>query len=629
MNQEIIKIINSLPSPSKFLLEFDKEIVKSSLISENKAEMMHNIMNEFNKDGPNIMTESVFGERIEPGKFRIVALNKRPQLVLPGKMLRKSIYLSPKDKTEDIGIFDQTELCFGCYGTYVVNIPVNKVGLAWKGIFPVLLGPGPHVIHDQNFKLLTQNDLADINQPYIQHGNYHIIRVQPGFLGKITIDNAPYFLLPSSKPYVFNQPIFTFEEHLTPLSSHYIRHMNYHLLQVPQTYLAKVWFGTKAQILESRPEPYFFDDPTFILEKKSEKEPYWSTASNVIIHGPIKIIRPPTGQVAVTYLNGKLKTYRCQEDKPILIDSPTHIFSNFLGVNFQTIEFPSEESKAARKLENPNYTPDELNYEIFRTGDGLSIGVKLLVVYEIEDADVTLNKIDVDKIRKHIEGVVVADMVMVFQSCTSADFLKTNQTRARHTKDDVDLLTDKQSSEVYEFIQDKIKNKLRDDFSEYGIHLIRLNFDAPKILNKKIAEELEKNSVLATETRAKEATLASKMNIVNQEAQQEAVKSKVAQDQKNANTISEAKAFLEATQLKNAARLSEIETDVKGQQLNLELNKKRAELYEHNPRLFELDLAKVRAESMKNISTMVISPEVASMYFNMPWMTRNIESMKK
>ena len=74
-----------------------------------------------------------------------------------------------------------------------------------------------------------------------------------------------------------------------------------------------------------------------------------------------------------------------------MIRNNNHSFEGFLQTNIQTIQFPSNETIKRRIKEDrdKNDKDDEINYEVFRTSDGLPIGVKILVIYEIENPDLT------------------------------------------------------------------------------------------------------------------------------------------------------------------------------------------------------------------------------------------------
>lgn len=612
--------------PDKFVLDFNQTIKKSLLFDpKNPNKMIQDIVAAFNQGRQSIMIPSdVLGTRINKDQLRLVARNNQPELIPPteNKMYKK-VFLT--GKTEEIGVFKQTDLYISAHGSHIINVPQGMVAKCWLGNQPVFYGPGHHVVHDQNLKKVDQNNLVKLSCPYVNHGNYHIIRVPPGKLACIWIDSKAYFLKAREEPYVFNHPVFQFDQPMVNMNSDYIHHGTFHILRIPEGRIAKVWFGNRPQLLESKPEPYIFNDPQFNLIRKNDDMMYEFADAEVIVHGPIKRLLPRTGNVAITYNNGKLFTYG-PTGKPILITSPTHSFDGFLPINIQTLEFPSVNTREERVAQNEG-DPDHLNYEIFRTSDGLPIGVKLLVVYEIANPDATLHKLNQNQILPHIEKLVVADMGMVIQNCNSADFLRSNQTQARPTNqyEGGDGFAPS-APEFYEHLQDEVKNKLHDDFAEYGIKLVRLNVETPKILDKSISGKMAEFSLMNSQARAKESVLDRNFNIAKQEAIQKAKTIEIEQQQFNTNQIAQAQAELDAARLKAqavkieaegqaAADLAKAKVEIEKQRMALELAKERGKLYSECPELLKFDLAEAQVRAMKGINGMVISPEVAANYY--------------
>jgi len=620
IENKLVTILKGIANPSKHCLNFNAEVIKSTLYDRDPNQQLINLLKAYNQGRESIMTTSIFGSRIDPSEFRIVVRNNIPELVAPSEhQMRKSYFLDPSTKTLNLCTVKQTDLFIGGYGSYLINVPTGKIALAWSGNIPLLFGSGPHVIHDANLKKIKDTDLVDINSEYIHHGTYHILRVYPGHCQKIWIDSTPYFLTPQNTPYVFNHAVFQKSKTTTKLSAGYIDHGNYNIIQVPKGKVAKVWLNsTKPMLLEESDEPYIFTDPSFTLDKRTNEDPFFNGFDKIIIHGPIKRIIPRTGEVAITYNNGNLQTFTPGTiSDPIIITSVNHIFDRFLSINIQTIEFPSEKTIQRRIKENKTSKTDidypDVNYEVFRTSDGLPIGVKLLVVFEIDNPDLALSRLHPDNIMGHIENLVVADMGFIVQQCSSTDFLKSN----RHdNKSDVNL----QISDFYENLQQKVFKALKKDFSDYGIKLIRLNIETPKILDNKISTRMAEYSLLSTETNAKMSVMDKNYEINKREAEQRANQMHIKQEQENTQKIEQARAELEATKLLSEAQLMRAEAEMKTQKLLLSVAEERAKMYTKFPALLHYDMAALQTKAMQGVSSMIISPDVASTYFNMmPW----------
>lgn len=625
---DINSILLLLANPRDYELDFDQEIQQSTSRDNDPQKQMNNIVQAFNRGHKTIMTSSAFGKTVSPGKFRIVSLNNMPEVVPPTSVpKRKQKFYSPRNSTKEHGSFDQTQLFMGACGSYIVNVPNGRIAKVWKNNEPILLGPGPHVIHDQNFRPITEADLVDYGTELIRHGTYAILRIAPTTCGKISINNMPYFLVARDKPYVFKDPTVQLPEHAhIKLTSPVISHQNYTIIQVPEGKVAKVWLDPSTpRLLESRREPYVYSNPGFQVQRHTDKEWFADTTERLITHGAIKRILPRTGEVVVTYDNGKLVTFTpSQANEPIIITSPNHSVESFLPTNIQTMRFPSEATKKERLAENRVSDNDvdysDVNYEVFRTSDGLPIGVKLLVVYEIENPNLTLTKLKPENILSHIEHLVCADMGRVLQQCSSVDFLKSNQSAKRGEA--------VEEPDFYAQLQERVFATLRADFATYGITLQRLNIETPKILDKGIAEQMAKFSLVNTETQAKEAVIGKQTALAKQEAAKNAAVLKIEQDQQNENKISAAKASLASAQMEQDAILIKVQAKAKEQQMLLEVDEKRASMFDKHPGLLQFELAKIQQESMKGIQSTIISPEVAANYYGIGLVPTKVKAAK-
>jgi len=539
-------------------------VIASTLRDKNPYTQVQNILHAFNGNRESIMVPSViFGKRINRDEYRLVHRNNSPELVGYSDIpLRKKIYMT--GTTEDIGIYKQTKLFFGAHGIYVVNVPVNKIAKAYLGLKPILLGEGPHVIHDPNFKL-AEDPLVNIYDKNIYHEIYTIIRINKGEL-------------------------------------------------------CKIWFNNDPIILESRSKPYIFVTPYLKMMIFDNNNGFFSASERLIEHGPIKRLMPQTGEVAITYDHGNLVTMPPNKNKtPIIINSQNHTVEDFISTNIQTLVFPSEKTITSRKKNHSNgeYCKDFVNYEEFRTRDGLPIGVKLLVVFSIVDPQKTLSRLKKDEIIPHIENLVVADMGAVIQQCTSSDFQNTSQTTTEPYVFDNKINKYKHglppnNPEIINHLQDSVKNKLSKDFLEYGIMLDRLNIETPKILDKAIGKKISEYSLLNSEASAKESILEKKFVIVKKEAERAAKKTEIEQIQTNQNKISAAQAEFEAAKL--LAEAKKIKSDAEAYSAKA-VAKAQAEMFEKYPKLFEFRLMELKTQSMKGIKSSIVSPEIAKNMF--------------
>jgi regulator of protease activity HflC (stomatin/prohibitin superfamily) len=705
--------MSSIPSETIFLLQgnvdpennFDEvsldSVVEYSKLKNNDLKVQtENIVRAFNErlNGETFMVESqLYGTRIEPDEFRIVARNNVAELVPWTPVPKRRMKYPLGGSVDEVKIIKQGIPYFQTHGMYIINVPQGRYMRAWFGVVPKLLAEGPHVINAINKIFSVEAGVFDQFSPEINHGSIHIIRVQPGQIAKIQLNNKPHFLYSREQPYVFNSVYFNFlgfvdqfsnyiehgvariirvqpgkvakiwldnKPYLLPaknepyffnspyikydgiesLMSEHIQHGTIHIVRVPQGKIAKVWDGQRAQLLSSSEQPYVFNSPYFSLEPNS-KNPlinFEDASDNLIVHGPIKRIIPSTNTVAVTYDNGQLCIlHPSTNGNPITIISPTHIVEDFLRIDMQTLVFPSERTMARRRSEEKQSNPDEINYEIFRTKDGLPIGVKLLIVYRITDPELALRSLKLDQIVPHIENIVVTDMGRVIQGCSSGDFQNSDQTKVRFLPQDIGysplppsaLSPPPPSAPPFILrLQDSVKAQLAGDFREIGIELIRLNFETPKVLDQTVAKSMAENAVQVVQVGAKEAMLEQQFKIAQTQAEQEAKKQEITQRQQNQNLIAVAQAQQQSamadaktkeisSQGEANAKLIIAEAQAKAIKIqqDVELNYLRSlsEIMGSNQNVAAYMIAKIQATAVAGIGTTVLSPMDAYGFFGM------------
>jgi regulator of protease activity HflC (stomatin/prohibitin superfamily) len=573
-------VLNPLTQPASQSiigsLTLDDVITKSTLYHPDPLKLAENIRAVFNKNVSKSCfdTSLIRGVWLNPGEFLLGHRNKTPELATFDKSRNIAVtwpnplgvvteYLLNKNGHP----FKQSDLFFGAFGTYVLNVPPGKLALAKSGNQPLIFSPGPHVIHDTMFSFDPAKGLVDQSSPWISH------------------------------------------ETLT-------------ILRVPAGKIAKIWIGSVPELLESRPEPYVFNTPLFSLQlhSTSPKDYFFDATDNFIGHGSLKRLMPRTGEIAITYNNGTLEVIQPKLDsKPTYIDSASHEFVSFLSTAVQNLEFPSAETKSRRLKDNPKATTDELTYELFTTRDSLKVGVKLYVAYSIVDAMLALTKLrDLKGILDHIESCATVDMGMAIQQCTSQEFLNSYQTKPAKNESpyykDLQSVMMTPSQDEPQSIQDKVKKKLSKDLADFGIELVRLNFETPKMMDLDIAKKMSEQSLRTAEASSQEAVLEQNFRIAARKAEQEATTRRIAQDQLNQAKISQAQAELDAAKLSAEASLIKADADKKSAVL-------RGQQYTENPKLFELEMYKIQMENLAKAQ--FIPPQLSQLLtqgvFNSPY----------
>lgn len=518
------------------------------------------ILADFNRNVEEsaVSFSSIRGRRIQRDEYLLVHRNKIPQLVpFNSQRIALPLITGPGTIVEEIKVVKQTQLFYGAHGSYVLNVPVGKFAKAWSAKHgSMILDSGTHVVHDPNF----------------------IFDPSSGFVDK---------------------------------AASYIQHYNLHILRVPAGKVAKVWIGSESLLLESQVDPYVFNTSYFELVKTTKGDLFEDASSKLIQHGSLKRLIPYTSEVAVTYNNGKLAIIK----EPTLIKSATHLVQGFLTTSIQTVVFPSEDTKHQRQKEGA--IADEIAYQVFTTKDSLKVGVKLMVAYAITNPEITIAKLGrLEDIINHIENVATVDMGMVIQKSSAQEFLSSVQTKPRSI-----VIEEKHpgpSAPEIQTIKDEVQNKLTQDLAEYGIELVRLNFETPKILNTEIAQKMSKQSLISAEVSAKEANMEKNIWIATSLAQQDSQVLAIKQKQANANITSEALARAEATKIEAEAKFEATRRQAESRLVLAEAEQKAAQLqgevFKQCPALLELEKAKLFATALQKAQLFVVNNELRELF---------------
>lgn len=289
--------------------------------------------------------------------------------------------------------------------------------------------------------------------------------------------------------------------------------------------------------------------------------------------------------------------------KAIVLDSATHQVVGFISTAVETVVFPSPAAMKARQADNPKADMASLAYEVFITRDSLKIGVKLLVAYQIVDPLMALTVLrDEEGILKHIENLSVTDMGKAIQQSSSQEFLSFYQTQPK--KGEPNPFTN--PNPILHF-QDIVKRQLADDLKDYGITLIRLNIETPKIMDAEISKSMEKQSILSAEANAKEGVIEQNYRIKKREAEQEAEKKRVEQQQLNEAKVSQAQAEYDAAKMRAEAALLQADAERK-------IAEMKGAVYRTNPEYYTLELARVQASIFDKSTLNLTDASLANMF---------------
>jgi len=549
--------------------------------------------------------------RVPVGKIAKIWLNTKPYLL----EARTEPYVinDPYCRIESVEnnhFFDATANVIHHGSIHIVRVPVGKVAKIWLNNTPILLEarPEPYIYDEPMFKIEANGNecLFDATATLISHGPIHIVRVPVGKVAKIWLNTMPILLESKPEPYVYNDPIFRIEangnDNLFDATANVISHGNTHIVRVPSGKIAKVWFDNKPSLLEAKPEPYIFNGTNFKIDKNGN-EFFFDATEQLIIHGSLKRIMPHTAQVAITYNGGTLEIIEPRMDnQPINIELATHQFAGFLSTSIDTLEFPGDETKKKRKEENPHASDDEINLDIFTTKDSLRVGVKIMVAYRITDPSKALvNLGSIEGILKHIERCATVDMGKAIQQSSSQEFLCFVQTRPKKESPFIQTLEGNPTPPPDHF-QDIVVKQLHKDLADYGIELVRLNIETPKVIDSDLAKELSSQAKQTATASAQASVIDLNNQIAQKKAAQEADTKRIQQEQVNQAKISQAKADLEAARANADAILVRAEAEKKATILKAEAEKQAAllmgEQYITNPKLYDLKIVELQTRML-------------------------------
>lgn len=561
-----------------FALEYKNllELAKPSLLKHTDPSIQaQNILREFNQDvQDSFVTKGAYflcclnwlicfdrGQLINSDEWLMVQRYNQVQLV---GMIDHNVRLKwyPRDvQPHSLGTFKQTDLWIKSTSRSLVNVPEGQIAKAWLGTVPVFLGPGPHIFG-------------------------------PNF----TLDQRP------------NQPL---DSCLVPMAPAYLKHGYYNILNIPKDKIAKIWLQGQPFLLG--PGFHAFMDASFKLVPKNAQEYFEDASTHQLVHGSIKRILTSPGEVAYASDGGRLNIIQTAGE-PFLVNSPLYEIGGFLSVQKQTLVFPSEKIKEERK--NQNWDAEKLNYESFRTKDGLPIGVNLLVVYQIVKPALTLTQLPPNDISPHVERRVVAEMGRLIQDFTSSDFQNFQKVKLtqQQIKTDTQVSSYNPSAPSLDLtLQNGLEGQLAKEFEEIGINLETVRIAELKILDKDIANKMAEFSLKTIDLTQQQETAQMKFYITQQTAQQTAEQEKIAQQIKCQNIIQEAKATAEAEFILAQKKIDTVACEKQAKEIQLALLAREGEIKTHYPALLTSEIGKNIATAIAG-KAQIMSPQLLQTY---------------
>lgn len=480
-----------------------------------------------------------------------------------------------------------------------------------RSIQPRFLVEGEHFIDSHLFKF---DELVMDNETYIQHGTIHKLSIDKGAVVKVWQQGCPRLL--GEGVHVIQASSFKYcgTEQLSQTEC--IEHGTITILRIPAGKIALAWNGIHPVFITS-PGLHEFDSPDFqFVGFRDSSEP-------VIQLGSKTILMVQTGQVAVTYEQGKLNLL--QHGQHLLEDS-NHVFQRFLSTQQQSVRLKThkslQESKIAPKkggiLKTVGFTneletcsfeeskrreqeqistacsvkdandlekekDDDLELVVSETKDLVRVGLRADVLYSIGDASKLIEKTDPDKLGDMIRDTSVSVLTSIIRSTALFQMTKWKSIQGADEPPRItflDPLSKENDSSTngatekgfFHLLQEKFATELKDSlWNDYGVRLAEIQISSFKILDEELAKQIAKHALTTAQFENKVSLLEAKAKVFTAEEETASEVKRIAAvadrnaqkfraDAKNERDIEAAKARAQAMKISELAK-AEIEAE--------------------------------------------------------------------
>lgn len=253
--------------------------------------------------------------RVEPSTVGLATINKQPVILDAGVHIMNEPsmeYLGPRSVNDDL----------------IENGPVNIVrvqpgtlGKATMNGAPLLLDVGVHFVHEPSFVF---KGAERVDQPLIRQGPLHVITVPKGTVAPVVVNGEGHFLLEGR--YFVEQARLVLKSSQS-LTDEYVCAGTRHRIVVPR--------GKLGLALEGG-EPVLYEPGSVHLVNSALFEYRGSVdvTQQLVEHGSLKIVTVKDGQVGVTYDNGALELFKTGRHT---ITNATHTLAGFVSTGQDTL----------------------------------------------------------------------------------------------------------------------------------------------------------------------------------------------------------------------------------------------------------------------------------------------------
>jgi regulator of protease activity HflC (stomatin/prohibitin superfamily) len=546
-------------------------------------------------DGWSPVRGSPMGKLIPPGCIRFADYNGRTYATGPGRwMLRQRAKMAGYLKWSDwspVNVMTTNEI--NCGTASICRIAPNEIGLAFENATEaVLLGPGLHVYNTPAFNFVKR---IGVQENYIQHGTFHVLRVKRGTFALVWESPTQPRILREGT-YAVKSASFRFEKFVN-VEEHYIKHGTIHIIQVTKGHVAKVLENVTPKLLSIgvhmvdhpnfhfnglerlssslikhgtitrfrvgqgeiglatwRNEAVFVDVPgTYEIDSPDfQYREAKSVSEKLLQNGNKKVVTVFSGEVGLSYRGGCLDVM--QPGRHIL-SAADHYFDSFLSTQ-----------QVALRLQDTASSSSKDDLIIAETKDFVKVGICADIFYAVADATKTITQVGKNGVQELVMETAIGTLTNIIRSTALNEIAQSQSgTDAPSLASAADACQTAQAIGqpsaplFFDKAHDEFLARLHDDFLErYGIEIANIRVASCKIMDPDLSASISKQALVTAQTENKLANLKGQTEIATAEQERASRIAQLAAEQ-------EARALKVATESQNTAQLDKAEALAKSQ----------------------------------------------------------------
>ena len=393
----------------------------------------------------------------------------------------------------------------------IMRVPNGHYGKVYRGNEPLLVSPKDGGLYVENSAQFRFEAMVRIDEPYIQHGTIHIVRVPKGQYGCVRQNNVPALLPPGIHAFKTND--FKVVKFVN-LSDNALSFETITRFFVPQGSIGMAWRDSQPAFFTER-GVYLVDSPMFRYVANTPVD------NPRIELGSKKIITVKDGVVGVSHDHGKLKILPPGRH---IIDDEGHHFNEFLSTQQQSLTLSKDDTHNDSLM-------------VCESRELVRIGIQASVFYNIKDPALAVVKIGERKaIERFINETATAVITTIIRTTSLAEIAQSGHAKPEvrqpaSAKEQSPPPFGRQESEAlaadgkkrneekedddfapnlpfFDRMHSDFIGRLQDNFLlDYGIYMLNIRIGDFKVLDEDISQSIANHASTTAATQAKLANL--------------------------------------------------------------------------------------------------------------------------